>query len=248
MNATEKFTLSESLSKGSKNENMSLTLNISGNKLILPESSIDTVIDSYDIYLNERANSNKFRLTISINPYCSNVLFNPFTEIIKHYKIGDTYRIWQIPHDDIKDGNTTNELVNEGVVDGDAIIGKDINIAGESNNDEFVWNTYKAIRDTQLSNDKCGFEYFCGVDIFNNHVLRNKSYKTVTFSNSSERAILNYREVYGNSYDRCVNGSCEAGISPYSYDIDEFFNTIDDYMRDRWDINHLNLNHDDDTW
>lgn len=233
MNATEKFTLSESLSKGSKNENMSLTLNISGNKLILPESSIDTVIDSYDIYLNERANSNKFRLTISINPYCSNVLFNPFTEIIKHYKIGDTYRIWQIPHDDIKDGNTTNELVNEGVVDGDAIIGKDINIAGESNNDEFVWNTYKAIRDTQLSNDKCGFEYFCGVDIFNNHVLRNKSYKTVTFSNSSERAILNYREVYGNSYDRCVNGSCEAGISPYSYDIDEFFNTIDDYMRDR---------------
>lgn len=24
--------------------------------------------------------------------------------------------------------------------------------------------------------------------------------------------------------------------------------TYDDYMRDRWDINHLNLNHDDDTW
>ena len=53
MNTTEKFTLSKSLSKGSKNENMSLTLNISGNKLILPESSIDTIIDSYDIYLNE---------------------------------------------------------------------------------------------------------------------------------------------------------------------------------------------------
>ena len=60
MNETEKFILNENLNKSSKNENMSLNLNFYGNKRILPEASIDAMIDSYEVYLNERKNSNKY--------------------------------------------------------------------------------------------------------------------------------------------------------------------------------------------
>ena len=36
-----------------------------------------------------------------------------------------------------------------------------------------------AIRDTQLSNETSNFVYHCGLDIFNNHLLRSKTFKTV---------------------------------------------------------------------
>jgi hypothetical protein len=86
MNSTEKVILIESLNKSSKNENMSLNTALSGNKKLLPEDGIDSIINIYDEYVKERTNSNKFRLIIDISPFCSNVLFNPFTEIVKYDK------------------------------------------------------------------------------------------------------------------------------------------------------------------
>ena len=233
MEEVNKFILGEALSKESKNDNMSLNLNLSGNKRVLPETSIDTTVDAYDVYLNERSNSNKFRLTVSINPYCSNVLFNPFTEIVKYYKSGDVEMVYELPHSSIDDGKTTNALMDDGIIPENSIIGKNRERGGGLNGGKFKWNTYKAIRDTQLSNDKCGFEYYCGLDIFNNHVLRNKTYKSVTYTNKSETSIKKYNDIginYGEAYNSRVNSTIDI---PYIYDIDEDFNTIDDYMRDR---------------
>ena len=225
MNETEKFILNENLNKSSKNENMSLNLNFYGNKRILPEASIDAMIDSYEVYLNERKNSNKFRITVNINPYCSNILFNPFTEIVMHNNNGsiEVLNFYYNPATD--SGVTTQKLIDDGFLANGAVIGKK-----SKDGEDFIWNSYKAIRDTQFSNKKCGFEYYCGADIFNNHVLRNTSFKTVTYTNLSTRPINNYFFVYGEKYYKWINGN---RLDSYNYVIPEFFNTIDDYMRDR---------------
>lgn len=260
MNETEKFILGESLNKSSKNENMSLNLNISGNKRMLPDTSIDTIVNEYDIYLNERANSNKFRLTISINPYCSNILFNPFTEIIKYYESDGETKLFMMPSDSITTGKSSNDLESEGVLSKSSVIGKNYNNYGKPNNGDFEWNSYKAIRDTQLSNDKCGFEYYCGADIFNNHILRSKTHKPVNFSDEhSYESIKNIADVYKNHCDShdnyCAYQSIVTRVDDdnykFVYSIDECFNTIDDYMRDRNGViipDNLQVLMDDEIW
>lgn len=247
MEETQNILLNSSINKKSINENASLNIAFSGNKKLLPEDAIDGTIDAYDVYLNEREKSNRFRLIFNINPFCSNVLFNPFTEIIKNE--GSNEPIWLNMYDTER-GKTI-----------DGTIGK---------RSGFKWTEYDAIRDTQLSNEKCGFEYHCGIDIFNNHILRSKSIKTVNYdSNNSNRTIGRLSDVYGvkyslnfkneetgqekiveyNTYDSSrVNERAysmeikrENGEIVYTADEDHFhrylierdFNTIDDYMRDK---------------
>ena len=207
MDSTEKIILSESLNKSSKNENMSLNISLSGNKKLLPDDGVETKLDLYDLYVNERKESNKFRIIVNINPYCSNVLFNPFTEIVKYS--GDTIELLNY---------STGSTINN-----DGIIGK---------TSSFTWTAYDAIRDTQLSNDNCGYTYYCGLDIFNNHILRNKTFKSINYSNKSSMRIAKYSEVYGNQgyKDRYIQGT---GTTVHPYLIDTDFNTIDDYLRDK---------------
>ena len=209
MDSTEKIILSDSLSKSSKNENMSLNTVLSGNKKLLPEDGIDDVVNLYEEYVRERTNSNKFRLIIDINPFCSNVLFNPFTEIAKYEKDKITL---------------LNCFLEDGLKNIKGTVGK--------GGDEFVWRAYDAIRDTQLSNDKCGFEYHCGLDIFNNHILRNKTFKSLNYSKISEDEIGSYEDVYKEiGYKgRYIQ---EVEDKKYSYAVHDDFNTIDDYMRDK---------------
>lgn len=211
-------------------ESASLNINFSGNKTILSENNVDLSLNLYDVYVSERSKSNKFRLVVSISPYCSNILFNPFTEIIKYYEKDNEEKICVLPQESIDSGITTSDMVNNGILNEKSVIGKDITFSGITNNGGFKWNTYSAIRDTQLSNDRCGFEYFCGVDIFNNHLLRNKTFKMVLYDEkNSNESISNYKDIY-KSYDIPVNAKIDT---KYIYTIDHNFNTIDDYLRNR---------------
>ena len=206
MDSTERIILSGSLNKSSKNENMSLNTVLSGNKKLLPEDSIEDVVDLYEQYVKERKESNKFRLIVNINPFCSNVLFNPFTEIVR------------------RNGNSTTFLnYEDGLTNITGTIGK---------GDSYTWTAYDAIRDTQLSNDACGFDYYCGIDIFNNHILRNKTFKSVNYSSISELELKDYSEVYSNAgySNRPIQQDSQT---PHMYVVRTDFNTIDDYMRDR---------------
>lgn len=209
MDSTERIILSGSLNKSSKNENMSLNAVLSGSKKLLPEDGIENVVDLYKQYVKERENSDKFRLVVNINPYCSNVLFNPFTEIVRRNGNGTTFL------------NYVDKT--KGLTDVTGTIGK---------GDSFKWTAYDAIRDTQLSNETCGFEYYCGLDIFNNHILRNKTFKSINYSSLSEFKINDYKEVYHKAgyNNRPVQ---EKSTESYKYVLPENFNTIDDYMRDR---------------
>lgn len=204
METTQNILLNSSNNKKEVNENTSLNVALSGNRILLPEDAISDALDSYNVYLEERKNSSKFRLVVNINPYCSNVLFNPFTEIVKDEGSPDVICL-----------NYEKNYTNENV------IGKQ---------KSFVWNQYEAIRDTQLSNETCGLEYHCGIDIFNNHILRNKTLKAVNFNeNTSYTSIGKLDKAYLNNYVK-VKVNEQAAEHVY---IDKNFNTIDDYMRDK---------------
>lgn len=204
METTQKILLNSSKNKKEVNENTSLNVALSGNRKLLPEDAISDVINSYDVYLDERRKSNKFRLVVNINPYCSNVLFNPFTEIVKNEGTEDVICL------NYEDGYTDN------------------NVFGKLKT--FVWNQYEAIRDTQLSNETCGFDYHCGIDIFNNHILRNKTLKAVNFNDkTSYISIGKLNTAYKSPF---VKVRVNEKATPHVY-TDKNFNTIDDYMRDK---------------
>lgn len=165
-------------SKKSVNQKKTLHIELKGDKKLLPEGVIDGSVDSFLLYNNERMNCNKIRLICTINPMCTNILFNPVTEIVKNEGGSD---VISLNYNPIISSDILNILVKPS---------------------DFEWNNVEAIRDTQLSSSEYGFEYHCGIDIFNNHILRNLTYKSVRYPKSDI------------SHEDSVN-----------------FNTIDDYLR-----------------
>lgn len=220
MEKTQKILLNSSLNKKSVNVNETLNIELSGNKKILPENSFNKKIDAYDVYLNERKNSNKFRLILNIYPICSNILFNPFTEIVRNEGSDDAICLNYSP------GLSTAQLESDDYIGRKgAIKGKTTAIAPD-----FKWDSYEEVRDTQLSNIVCGFDYHCGIDIFNNHILRNITFKSINYSDKwSPVALGTLEQPYKVGYENVkVNGQA----TPHVY-VNKDFNTIDDYMRDR---------------
>ena len=235
MDKTYDILLNSSINKKSVNKNTTLNIPLHGNKKLLPEDAISDTMDLYDVYLQERKNGNKFRLILNINPFCSNVLFNPFTEIVKDEGSDDVLVLNY-------EGEMKTSVLNGKIGTENAIVGKTDDVIG----DDFRWNrtikwqgglngtvptNYEAVRDTQLSNDKCGFVYHCGADIFNNHILRSKTFKAINYNEvNSKKNIGNFGTgAYGENYKGVLVN--EQG-NPHVY-IDGNFNTIDDYMRDK---------------
>ena len=221
MDYTQEILLNSSINKKSTNENASLNVNLSGNKKLLPEDGITDTLDVYNVYLDERAKSNKFRIVINVNPFCTNVLFNPFTEIVRN--------------EGSKDVECLN-YVDGGMTTDDA---KSV-VKGTFENSTFKWTQREAIRDTQLSNEICGFDYHCGLDIFNNHTLRQRVLTAINYDSTNSRLkIGTYQSgqtkddtiitVYGNSYSG-ASVNQRRNLNVY---VDDNFNTIDDYMRDK---------------
>lgn len=117
-------------------------------------TDIKDIIDQYEVFEAERANCTNYRLITTIKPFCSNVLFNPITEIV--YKEGSDDCV-------LATDNGTTEIKE----------GKD-KIYGE-----IEPKRAQMIRDTEYSRKEINFEYHPGTDIFNNHILRNTSFKIV---------------------------------------------------------------------
>lgn len=81
---TEQILLNKNKSKTSTNYNNSLAIQFKGSKRILPCDPMETTINEIDVYNQEREDCSKIRLTVEINPICTNVLFNNVTEIVKN--------------------------------------------------------------------------------------------------------------------------------------------------------------------
>ena len=212
-----KIFLNSNRSKKSVNAPFYQGLELKANKKMFTEENINGVVNAFDLYNEERNATNKVRLVCSINPVCSNVLFNPVTEIVKdegskspivlNYSKLSNFEIFSNDglHNPIKPvtSNDTQEF-------------------NDAENWKFVWNQYEAIRDTQLSSNDFGFKYHCGVDIFNNHLLRSNTFKIVSYNEKNS--------FMQKSDGRRRTRENEAEVT-HAY-IDQYFNTIDDWMRD----------------
>ena len=164
-----KIRLSDTDSINSINKNNIVTVGLNSTSKKLPPSSIIGEIDSYEVFENERNKSNNYRLILTINPYCTNILFNPLTEIVK----------------------------NEGSVN--------VKTVRDNTKADTVDNAYGLkkpsriymLMNTEYSRNDVGYVYLPGFDIFNNHIMRNKTFKIVnknkqeTDDNSEERQIFN---------------------------------------------------------
>lgn len=140
---------------------------------ILPHEHVESSVDEYALFLKEYKNSNKYRLIFSFNPICSNVLFNTITEIVdKNGKL--------INGMDIKSYNIEESLQKYLTYTGR----NKTNIKKE-----------EMINDTAYSHSEIGgFEYHCGYDIFDNHILRSKEFVVVNKlgkSDDNKKTVFN---------------------------------------------------------
>lgn len=204
-----KILLSQSNSKSGTSSPSYLDIALKQDRKIFNGTQIQGTINANDIYNQERKKCNKIRLTCEVNAVCTNALFNPVTEIVKNEGSEDAF------------------CLNYTTLKNSSILGKSGNrpikyvVRGDSlNNDDFVWNEYEAVRDTQLSSNDYGYVYHCGSDIFNNHLLRSNSFKIVSYNSN------NSLKKYGNGIR-----SIDEKINSHYY-LTDTFNTIDDWMRD----------------
>ena len=172
-------------------------------------TDIKDTIDQYEVFEAERANCTNYRLITTIKPFCSNVLFNPITEIV--YKEGS---------DDC--------IVADDISKTKIIKGVD-KIYGEKNPDRA-----QMIRDTEYSRKEINFEYHPGTDIFNNHILRNTSFKIVnppnTIDNKSPE-LFNTISDFLRRYDtKLIKYKKRSSINDISNEDDKHLYDADDIL------------------
>ena len=203
---TERVFLEKFRSAESSNTSGGLNVSLKGKKKFLPFGETYAVISQNEQYNKERLASQKVRLTAQVNVIASNVLFNDITEVV--YEEGS-------PNVKVLNYKQTPTLSKDVKIYGNKEIGwfhentftyppkdKDTSKTSDAAYGDAITN---ATRDTQLTGK--GFVYHCGRDIFNNHILRSTSFKTVT-----------------TPYDESKNNQ--------STNPKEYFNTICDMMRD----------------
>lgn len=157
--------LNKKKSFNNTNVDNSVPIELSTTTSLLPPNSISTTLNTYEIYLDERNNTKKYKMIFTLYPYMTNVLYNRFTEIIVNEGSEDCFKL------------TDKPLTKSGpwMYNAMRTIGKTNEF--EENSVDNGLTRYEAIRDTEYSHPEIGnFTYQCGVDIFNNHYLRSDGY------------------------------------------------------------------------
>lgn len=169
MEDTKKILLNSSKSKTSVNKDVLLSIDISSDEKKLPSEGITANIDQYKQYIKEKDKSNKYRFVFTINPVCTNVLYNHITEITQ--EIGNNvYFYGSASAKTISCQNNKYVRYKYG----------DITLTGVTRE--------TLIRDTGFSHKDCGnFIYNCGVDIFNNHHFRHDGFVIVNQKKSNTK-------------------------------------------------------------
>ena len=188
--------LNKQKSKVSNNMNSFVPIRLTSGAKLLPTDSLVTTINEVELYNQERQASNIVRLTCTINPICSNVLHNTITEIVKNEGSNECFCLNFTPLKLIYNEDDEEKLLYK---------------KKTSFN-----NAFSGVRDTQLSNEANGFQYHCGTDIFNNHILRSLTFKTVCGyggkGNSSKHDEFNTLE----DTMRSIDGTNISGYKDYT--------------------------------
>lgn len=159
-----KILLGEKSHKLGVNVDNHVGLSLVDERRIMPPTDYTVTIDAYERYFTEKDASDKYRLSFTINPICSNVLFNVVTEPVfmegsdKCMAVlsGGTSSAFNTGADYASIRNYHNGYKRMGVA-------KD------------TLNRDVAVHDTGYSHPDVGpVVYHCGYDIFDNHFLRRK--------------------------------------------------------------------------
>ena len=212
----EHILLGKNINKYSTNTDNYLSIEVGSDFKNVPNEDIVQTLDAYNQYVKEADESNKYRLFFTINPICSNVLFNNITEIVYNEGSDNCIFFGEGPSGITKGYDDNGTLLTVGLNDLPQSVGwRDLeNFRGGGTYMEYTkrpgkfLNRYDLIRDTAYSHPEIGpFVYHCGYDIFNNHTFRRKNFAPI--------GLMSERFRRSTSAKSCQN-----------------FNTIEDYARD----------------
>lgn len=177
-----KIFLERNRSEFSNDVENAINVALSTKTRLLPNDNVSDNFSLFEQYNKERDECNKFRLVLSVNPICSNVLFNAKTEIV------------------INEGSSACTSLYDGNVSLDKST-----YAPNACNTKTSIKYLDAIRNTEYSHkDNGGFVYHCGINIFNNHMLRKKEFVHINKMNQeTEKECGN---VYNTMMDYCRDG------------------------------------------
>lgn len=206
--------LEEKRNKKSVNTSSGLKIDMVGSRKLLPTTEFSVNISEFEQYNEERAKSTKFRLTFQINPVCTNVLHNRVTEIVKD------------------EGSDKVQCLNFGTHKGIDEFFADSFLRYQSGYTEGLYATLgspnlphptNAIRN--MSPSYSGYVYHCGKDIFNNHLIRSKTFKAVCASGDTKNTQISgavntiadmMRDSNGNVVEESITYPTSAGV-PNNY-------------------------------
>lgn len=231
-----KVFLQSHISKQSSNTSNGVNVQLKGKRKLLPTTDMSESVSQYEQYLEERGKCNKIRLTCQVNPICSNVLYNSVTEIVRNEG-----------SDDAEVLNYGNEALSKGTIKTENTSGKNKKVDFWSspswNGDALTilngnakdFHPTNAIRDTQLSSPSNGFVYHCGKDIFNNHLIRSNTFKTICKRQGGNEDTFNtiadkMRDVKGNEVVETLYFPVDAPIDGHKKDVTMHVYRYDDIL------------------
>ena len=184
-----KILLEKNRSISSNNKENHIDTDLYVKSRLLPNESIADNFSLHEQYNKERDECEKFRILLTVNPVCSNVLFNVKTEIYT------------------EEGSDNCSVL----LDNSSGFTKPVNAVNNTNPVDYL----QAIRDTEYSHEDCGnFEYHCGIDIFNNHIIRSNNFVHVNRMNNS--TYNSHSSVYNTISDYLRNCDGSSIIDDYS--------------------------------
>lgn len=185
-----KILLDKNRSTLSNNIEQTLHVDLETNEKLLPNESLVDNFSLFEQYNTERDECEKYRVILNINPVCSNVLFNIKSEIV------------------VNEGTDSCVCVNFGEDGMCGYVTKNTYAVNAINSISAI-TVDDAIRNTEYSHKKNGkFVYHCGVDIFNNHMLRKKIFMHINKPEYNDKEAQEKLLVYNTikDYLRDANG------------------------------------------
>ena len=181
-------------------------------------NDIKTTVDQYERFSLERAECENYRIILTINPYCSNVLFNPLTEIVMNEGSDDVEdeRYWS------NDTTMSSNRVSRGIDDDTE--------GSTAKRIQMICNTEYSKPFNQYD-DKSGYTYLPGYDIFDNHILRDLGFHVVEKSHTGGEDVFNTIS----DYERDAGGNIvkmykRVNINTKPKKVEKRLHTVDDFL------------------
>ena len=209
----KKILLDRNKSKRSVDVEKGFLVPLSTDERLLPFDDISDVVNLKEVYDKEKDESDLYRLIFTVNPVCSNVLFNTFTEVV--FKEGSDVctMLTSATTSGLKNEDGSNELMDK---NGNLKCCNSTSL-----------NQTQAIRDTEYSHPSIceGLVYHCGIDIFNNHILRNNGFVVVASAENGDKSVFNTIKDYNRDKDgKIVKFSRGSHTTPTSNSVGDTVN------------------------